>query len=55
MIHNITTDDDIIQLNDDVNIYPVYLYRAIIIWGNRLNWLEKIIVSDHVFSQFLGR
>ena len=53
MIHNITTDDDIIQLNDDVNIYPVYLYRAIIIWGNRLNWLEKIIVSDHVFLNFL--
>ena len=48
MIHNISiaTDDDAIQLCDDVNIYPVYLSRAIIIWGNCLNWLEKTIVSD---------
>ena len=46
MIHNIsiTTDDDIIQFGDAVNIYPVYLSRAIIIWGNCLNWLEKTIV-----------
>ena len=31
--HNISisTDDDIIQFGDDVNIYPVYLSRAIII------------------------
>ena len=51
MIHNISiaTDDDIIQLGDDVNIYPVYLSRAIIVWGNCLNWLEKTIVSDHIF------
>ena len=55
MIHNISiaTDDDIIQLSDDDNIYPVYLSRAIIIWGNCLNWLEKTIVSDHSFCQFL--
>ena len=54
MIHKISiaTDDDIIQLGDDVNIYSVYLSRAIIIWGNCLNWLEKIIVSDHIFCQF---
>ena len=32
MMHNISiaTDDDIILFGDDVNIYPVYLYRAII-------------------------
>ena len=55
MIHNISkaTDDDIIQLGDGVNIYPVYLSRAIIIWGNCLNWLEKTIVSDHIFCRFL--
>ena len=52
MIHNISiaTDDDIIQFGDDVNIYPVYLSRAIIILGN---WLEKTIVLDHIFCQFL--
>ena len=29
MIHNISiaTDDDIIYIGDDVNIYPVYLSR----------------------------
>ena len=50
MIHNISiaTDDDIIQFGDDVNIYPVFLSRAIIICGNCLNWL----VSDHIFCQF---
>ena len=55
MIHNISiaTDDDIIQFGDDVNIYSVYLSRAIIICGNHLNWLEKSIVSDHIFCQFL--
>ena len=55
MIHNISiaTDDDIIQLGDDVNIYPVHLSRAIIICRNCLNWLEKTIVSDHIFCQFL--
>ena len=55
MIHNISiaTGDDIIQFGDDVNIYPVYLSRAIILCGNCLNWLEKTIVSDHIFCQFL--
>ena len=50
LIHNISiaTDDDI-QFGDDVNIYPVYLSRAIIICGNCLNWLEKTIVSDYIF------
>ena len=53
-IHNISiTTDDIIQFGDDVNIYPIYLSRAITIWGNCLNWLEKTIVSDHIFCQFL--
>ena len=35
VIHNISiaTDDDVIQLGDDVNIYPIYLSRAIIGWG----------------------
>ena len=55
MIHNnsIATDDDVIQFGDDVNIYHVYLSRAIIICGNCLNWLDKTIVSDHIFCQFL--
>ena len=54
MIHNISmATDDIIQLSDDVNINPVYLSRAIIIWGNCLNWQEKTIVSDHIFCTFL--
>ena len=55
MIHNvyIATDDDVNQFGDDVNIYPVILSRAIIICGNCLNWLEKTIVSDHIFCQFL--
>ena len=51
MIHNISiaTDDDIIQFGNDVNIYTVYLSRAIIIVGNCLNWLEKTTGSDHFF------
>ena len=55
VIHNISiaTDDDIIQFGDDVNIYTVYLSRAIIILGNYLNRLEKTIVSDHIFCQIL--
>ena len=50
--HNISIAeyDDIIKFGDDVTIYPVYLSRAIIIWGNCLNWLEKPIVSDHILS-----
>ena len=38
VIHNISiaTGDDIIQFGNDVNIYTVYLSRAIIIWGNFL-------------------
>ena len=55
MIHSISiaTGDDNIHFGDDVIIYPVYSSRAIIIWGNCLNWLEKTIVSDHIFCQFL--
>ena len=55
VIHNISiaTDDDIIQFGNDVNIYTVYLSRAIIIWGKYLNSLEKTIVSDHIFCQIL--
>ena len=57
MIHNISiaTDDNVINFGDDVNINPVYLSRAIIICGYCLNWLEKTIVSDHIFCQFLVR
>ena len=35
VIHNISiaTADDITSFGDDVNIYPVLLSRAIIIWG----------------------
>ena len=53
MIHNISiaTDDDIMQFGNDANIYTVHLSRAIIMWGNYLNWLEKTIVSDHIFCQ----
>ena len=50
---SIATDDNIIQFSDDVNIYPVYLSRVIIICGNCLNWLEKTIVSGHIFVNFL--
>ena len=52
MIHNISiaADDDIIQFGDVVNIYPVYLSRTIIIWGNCINLLEKTIVSDIFLS-----
>ena len=55
VIHNISiaTDDDVIQFGDDVNIHPVYLSRTIIICGNCLNWLEKTIISEHIFCQFL--
>ena len=55
MIHNISiaTDDDIIQFGDDVDIYPVCLSRAIIICRNCLNWLDKTMVSDHIFVNFL--
>ena len=55
VIHNISivTDNDIIQFGNDVNIYTVYLSRAIISWGNCLNWLGKTIVSDHIFVKFL--
>ena len=55
MIHNISiaTDDDIMQFGNDVNIYTVYSSRAFIIWGICLNWLEKTIVSDHIFCQIL--
>ena len=50
---SIATDDDIIQFGDDINIYPVCLSRTNIIWENNLNWLEKTIVSDHIFCQIL--
>ena len=50
---SIATDDDIIHLGDDVNMYPVYLSRPFIIWGNGHNLLEKTIVPDHIFVNFL--
>ena len=55
MIHNISmpTDDDIIQFGNDVNIYTVYLSRAIIIWGNCLNWLERPLFQIILFVKFL--
>ena len=55
MIHNISiaTDNDIIKFGNDVNTYTVYLSRAIIIWVNCPNWLEKTIVSDHIICQIL--
>ena len=55
-LHHITiaTADDIIHIGGDVNIYPVYLSWATIIWVNFLNWLGKTIVSDHIFVNFLS-
>ena len=50
---SIATDDVITQFGNDVNIYTAYLSRVIIIWGNCLNWLEKTIVSDHIFVKFV--
>ena len=56
VIHNISiATDDSIHFGDDVNIYPVYLSRTIIIWRNRLNWLEKTIVSDQIFLSNSGK
>ena len=46
------TDDDIIHIGDDVNIYPVKLSRTFIILENYRNCLEKTIVSYH-FVNFL--
>ena len=54
VIHNISiaTDDDIIQFGDDVNMFSIYLSRAIIIWG-KLSSLARIgIVSDYIFVNF---
>ena len=51
MKHNIcisiATDDGIVQFGDNLDIYPVYLSRTLIIC---LNWLEKTIVLDHILS-----
>ena len=46
---SIATDEDITQFGDTVNIYHVYLSRAIIIRVNCLNWLAKTIFLDHSF------
>ena len=48
----IATDADFIHIGDGVNVYPVYLSRAIIIWRN-LNWLENIICFRPYFVNFL--
>ena len=50
---SIATADDIIHIDDDVNIYPVYLSWATFIWGNFLNWLRKALISDHIFVNVL--
>ena len=54
MIHNISiaTDDDIIQLGDDVNIPCIFIQGHYYLW-KLSEWLEKTIVSDHIFCQFL--
>ena len=57
MIHNISiaTANDVTYFGDDVNIYFVFLPH-----GNyhlrmlHLNWLERTIVSDHSFCQFVA-
>ena len=50
VIHSISiaTDDDIIQLGDDVNIYPVYLSSTIIICGK----LSLLARKDHCFRAY---
>ena len=55
MIHNISiaTADDVTYFGDDVKYIPCILPRAITIWGYCLNWLEKTIVSDQIFCQFV--
>ena len=55
VIHNISiaTADDVTYFGDDVKYIPCILPRAITIWGCCLNWLEKTIVSDHFFCQFV--
>ena len=50
---SIATDDDIIQICDDVNIYTVLPSRVIIILGIGLNKIEKTIVSNHIFVNFV--
>ena len=50
VIHNIataTTDDNTYDFGDDVNIYTVFLFRAIINWGCCLNWLERPYFSEY--------
>ena len=53
MIHNISiaTDNDIIQLGDDVK-YTLYIYQGNYHLGKTV-WLEKTIVIDHILVNFL--
>ena len=55
MIQNISiaAADDVTYFGDDVKYIPCILPRAITIWGCCLNWLEKTIVSDQFFGQFV--
>ena len=55
MINNISiaTADDVTYFGVDVKYITCILPRAISIWGCCLNWLEKTIVSDQFFGQFV--
>ena len=56
MIHNISiaTADDVTYFGVDVKYIPCILTRPITIWGCCLNCLEKTIVSDLFFGQFVA-
>ena len=55
VIHNISivTADDITYFGDDVNIYPVFLPRAITIWECCLNWLKGPLFQTTFFVNLL--
>ena len=53
-------NDDIIQVDDKVNIPCIFIQGNYYLgkyvlkrFLNCLNWLEKTIVSEHIFCQFL--
>ena len=56
MIHNISiaTDDDIIQIGDDVNIYPTYIYPGQLSFGEivLICWKRQLFQTIF-FCQFL--
>ena len=55
MIHNISiaTADDVTYFGDDVKYIPCIFTQGNYPLGCCLNWLEKTIVSDQFFGQFV--